>query len=189
MHWPGVDEQTTSIPTRLASLCVQSPTGAEADVSHAVKPRSDGRTAGGRFGLGNTFAHGNPVNRRMAEMRAAMLDAVTPEAVADATRKLAEMAATGDLQAIRLLFDYVVGKPVPGVTSLDPGPDPNTFLAVIVRALEPFTEARRALTEVIRLWAETGVPPLDPVDDALGGPATPGGESSQASPSGAFARV
>lgn len=155
----------------------------------AVKPRSDGRSSGGRFGLGNTYACGNPVNRRMSEMRAAMLDAVSPEAVADATRKLAEMAAGGDLQAIRLLFDYVVGKPVPGVTSIDPGPDPNTFLAVIVRTLEPFTEARRALTEVIRLWAETGVPPLGPEDVEVGGSAIPGVGSSPASPSGGFAGV
>ncbi len=47
----------------------------------------------------------------MAALRSALLDAVTPEDIADAVRALIERAKAGDVAAIRELLDRCIGKP------------------------------------------------------------------------------
>ncbi len=67
-------------------------------------------TAGGKFAAGNPGGPGNPHGGQVARLRAAMLEAVTPEDMRDVTRKLVEMALKGDLKAIDLLLTRMVGK-------------------------------------------------------------------------------
>ncbi len=74
------------------------------------KPATDGRTAQGTFACGNQFARGNPNARRMAALRAALLEAATAERMRALGAKLYELAMAGDLAAAKLLLAYAVGK-------------------------------------------------------------------------------
>src|SRR6478736_3466137 len=89
-----------------------------------VNGRSDGRLPGGRFGPGNKAALGNPNNRRMHELRAALLDAATPEQTAAIIRKMGEQAAAGDVPSARVYLDYVCGKPVQALELSGPDGEP-----------------------------------------------------------------
>ena len=71
----------------------------------------DGRDRRGRFALGNPGGPGNPYARRVAELRAALLNAVTPEDVAELARALLTQAKAGDVAAARLVLSYAVGRP------------------------------------------------------------------------------
>ena len=74
--------------------------------------RSDGpRLPNGRFNLGNKEALGNPNNRRMHELRKALLDAIGPEKIKAIGDKLCLLAEAGDVAAARLIFEYVLGRP------------------------------------------------------------------------------
>lgn len=75
------------------------------------KSNNEGRDESGRFAEGNRLARGNPFNRRMAEMRQAMLNAVSPEDLQDVIRQVVVKARLGDLAAAKLVLSYVVGKP------------------------------------------------------------------------------
>lgn len=82
-----------------------------ADVDKAAK----GRDGAGRFAKGNGLSPGNPFHRQMAEMRQAMLDAVSPEDLKDIVRQVVVKARLGDLTAAKLVLSYVVGKPAAAV--------------------------------------------------------------------------
>jgi hypothetical protein len=73
------------------------------------------RSERGQFLPGNQLAAGNPNHRRMYELRKSMLDAVTPKMVEDVTIKLVELAKEGDLEAVKVFFSYVLGKPVQAI--------------------------------------------------------------------------
>ena len=75
----------------------------------------------GRFGVGNRVAvgHAAPHARRVACLRAALLDAVTPEDIREIAKALIERAKTGDRHAIRELFDRVLGAPDKSVWTED----------------------------------------------------------------------
>jgi hypothetical protein len=80
------------------------------------EPVSDGAQSGrdarsGRFTAGNRFSRGNPFSRRQAALRTALVEAVGAEQLQAIARKLASLAASGDIQAAALLLAYVVGKP------------------------------------------------------------------------------
>jgi hypothetical protein len=70
-----------------------------------------GRGEGGKFTSGNKFAAGNPLNKRAQQIRAALLEAVTPEAMGEAARKLLDQAKGGDLRAFAELADRTIGRP------------------------------------------------------------------------------
>ena len=72
-------------------------------------PGKDATT--GRFLPGNTFGHGNPNYRKLAANRAAVLQAVTPDAVGKLAKKLLRRALDGDLAAAKIIFAYAVGRP------------------------------------------------------------------------------
>jgi hypothetical protein len=74
------------------------------------KPATDGRTAKGTFAPGNQFARGNPNARKMAALRAALLEAATVERMKALGEKLYELAMAGDLAAAKLLLVYAIGK-------------------------------------------------------------------------------
>ena len=86
------------------------------------QPFSDGgRDRSGRFAVGNKGGPGNPHARRTAKLRAVLLETITPEDVAAATRALVEQAKSGDLAAIKELLDRTIGKAKPYDDAQAPG--------------------------------------------------------------------
>lgn len=110
------------------------------------------RDAAGRFASGNPGGPGNPHARRVGELRAALLDAVTPADVRAMVEALVSKARSGDVLAIRVLLDRVFGR----VTDLDAaaageqadldGLRRNRERRTADRAANP-TEAERAIAE------------------------------------------
>src|SRR6187402_790510 len=88
-------------------------------------PTTD-RDAKGRFVKGNSGGPGNPYARKTAALRAALLAAVTEQDIQDISHILLLNAKAGDLASIKLLFQYVIGKPQPAV-------DPDTLDAQEMR--------------------------------------------------------
>jgi hypothetical protein len=75
-------------------------------------PAADnGRDARGRFTAGNAGGPGNPFARRVAELRKVLLGTVTDDELRIVAGQLMVKAKFGDLAAIKLLFQYVLGKP------------------------------------------------------------------------------
>jgi hypothetical protein len=70
-----------------------------------------GRDRGGRYVGGNAGGPGNPFARRVAQLRAVLLETVTDEELRIVAGQLMVKAKFGDLAAIKLLFQYVLGKP------------------------------------------------------------------------------
>lgn len=77
-------------------------------------PNGDnGRERNGQFSKGNPGGPGNPQARRVAQLRKAMLDAVTPEDFATIVANLVKLAKAGDLAAVKELFNRTLGTAVP----------------------------------------------------------------------------
>jgi hypothetical protein len=72
-------------------------------------PRRRGRSARGNGGPGNPFA------RRVAGLRAAVLDAVTEDDLREIVRAVVGAAKKCDLAAVKLLLGYCVGRPADAV--------------------------------------------------------------------------
>ncbi len=72
---------------------------------------SNGHEANGRFAPGNGGGPGNPFARRVAALRQVMLDCVTDKDMEVIVGELVVQARNGKLAAIKLLFQYVLGKP------------------------------------------------------------------------------
>lgn len=70
-----------------------------------------GRDGRGRFLPGNAGGPGNPFGRQVAELRKAMLGAISKEVIAELTQKAIDMARTGDAAAMKLVFQYGLGRP------------------------------------------------------------------------------
>jgi hypothetical protein len=81
----------------------------------AVPPPEDGRDAKGRFKKGWRGGPGNPFGRRVAALRTALLDAITPERIRELAARLHARAVAGDIPAAKLLLAYTVGEPGPAV--------------------------------------------------------------------------
>ncbi len=79
---------------------------------------SNGRTPGGKFAKGNRGGPGNPFGRRVAALRALLLDAVTEDDLRGIAATLVLSAKAGDLAAVKLLLAYLLGTPTPA-------PDPD----------------------------------------------------------------
>ena len=71
-----------------------------------------GHDTNGRFAAGNTLGRGNPHAAQVARLRSAMLASVSEDDMKATIGKLVEMAKGGDVAAIKLLFDRVLGKVV-----------------------------------------------------------------------------
>lgn len=98
-----------------------------------------------RFGPGNKFGHGNPHARRQAALRAVLSDAVDEQRLRKVAAKLADLAEGGDLEAIKLLFAYLLGKP-------GPAPDPDRLDLDEWRLLDAsptVAEATRAVLDTV----------------------------------------
>src|SRR5262249_29749638 len=72
---------------------------------------SSGRDAGGRFAKGNPGGPGNPYTRQTAQLRQAVLETMNETEIRLITQKLLTLAREGDIQAIKLVLAYAVGKP------------------------------------------------------------------------------
>src|SRR6202158_54781 len=70
-----------------------------------------GRDTRGRYATGNPGGPGNPFARRVAQLRSILLETVTDEELRIVAGQLMVKAKFGDLAAIKLLFQYVLGKP------------------------------------------------------------------------------
>jgi hypothetical protein len=78
------------------------------------------RDARGRFKPGNIGGPGNPFARRVAALRTALIETVKEDDMRYIAEQLVVMARLGDMAAIKLLFQYVLGKPAAAV-------DPDTL--------------------------------------------------------------
>ncbi len=74
---------------------------------------NNGRLPNGRFGAGNPGGPGNPHARRVAQLRAALMEIVTPERLKLAAEQLMKQAEAGDRAAFAELCDRVLGKSIP----------------------------------------------------------------------------
>ncbi len=81
--------------------------------SHAdpCQTADNARDSQGRFAPGNGGGPGNPYARRVAELRRVMLECVTAQEMEIIVGELLVQAKNGKLGAIKLLFQYVLGKP------------------------------------------------------------------------------
>src|SRR5262245_26304736 len=73
---------------------------------------SNGRGIGGRFSRGNSGGPGNPYAKRVAELRSALLDTVTPDDMKEVISALLRQAKSGDVAAIKELMQRLLGPPV-----------------------------------------------------------------------------
>jgi hypothetical protein len=82
-----------------------------------VSPAAEARDSRGRFKQGNKGGPGNPFLRRIGELRRTVLNFAAQDDMEQAALVLKELAMAGDLAAIKLLFEYVLGKPMETVES------------------------------------------------------------------------
>jgi hypothetical protein len=74
-----------------------------------------GRESNGRFAKNNRGGPGNPFARQVAAFRACLINSVTEDDMKAIVYKLVDRARFGNLQAIKLLFSYLLGTPKPVV--------------------------------------------------------------------------
>ena len=86
---------------------------------HVDEPKRNGRTASGQFAKGNAGGPGNPHAKRVADLRAALLEAVTPEDIRTVATALVARAKAGEVPAIRELLDRLLGKVTANATPED----------------------------------------------------------------------
>lgn len=72
----------------------------------------NGRGADGRFVANNHCGKGNPLNRKVARLRSALLGAVSPNDLRQIIAKLIEKAIAGDVVAAREVLDRTLGRPL-----------------------------------------------------------------------------
>jgi hypothetical protein len=143
-----------------------------------IPASTTGRDDHGRFARNNPGGPGNPFARQVARLRQVLLNGVTAEDMAVIAHKLIDLAKDGNVQAIKLLFSYTLGKPpateppdqldiqewqlfrqsatmaeeLPGLVAT---PDPSLPLQM-VRAARPAmaSDMSRQLSEALRAGAE-----------------------------------
>jgi hypothetical protein len=76
-----------------------------------IEATVEGRDVKGRFAKGNKGGPGNPFARKVAQLRAALVNFVTEDDMKHLAFVLKMRAEGGDMQAMKLLFQYVLGKP------------------------------------------------------------------------------
>jgi hypothetical protein len=86
-------------------------TAALPEAAPATAPAAAGRDAAGRFAEGNKGGPGNPHARRVAALRSALLEVVTPERLRPLAERLYQRAMGGDTAAAKLLLAYTLGSP------------------------------------------------------------------------------
>jgi hypothetical protein len=116
----------------------------------AAEPPSPERDLRGRFAPGNRGGPGNPFARRVADLRRALLDTVTPDDLQAITRQLIAKAREGDVAAARLVLAYTLGKPAAAVDPdrvETPEPPPAPWKPPVYRPATRGSRARRGSVE------------------------------------------
>jgi hypothetical protein len=70
---------------------------------------SNGRRSNGQFLPGNRLAKGNPAAKKAQALRFALMKAVKPTDLRRIVAKLIDLAASGDVQAAKLILDRTLG--------------------------------------------------------------------------------
>lgn len=118
-----------------------------------------GNGIGHRFAAGNKYGKGNPTAVRMSEHRIQFLDAVHEGTIPALVRKLQVDALKGDEFAVKMLFDYCLGKPSQAVELSGPdgeslGVNFGAVTTIVLNALSgpEHAEARvRIAADLIKL--------------------------------------
>ena len=75
-----------------------------------VAPSTNGkRKTHGQFGTGNTFGKGNPHAAKVAQLRSALIEHITPEDLKEIVTALLTQAKAGDIASCKLLLSYLIG--------------------------------------------------------------------------------
>jgi hypothetical protein len=79
--------------------------------ANGVSSQQDGRQPNGQFAKGNRGGPGNPYARRVAELRKMMIECATDERMRAIVIAVLDKPAEGNMQAAKLAFQYIYGKP------------------------------------------------------------------------------
>lgn len=109
-------------------------------------PHGD-RDTGGRFVRGNSVGLGNPAHKRMRQLRQQFLDCVDDQAVQEVTATLIEMAKGGDTQAMRIFYEWTIGRPPQAIELSGPDGVPLNMVKVVTTIMaalgnDPESQAR-----------------------------------------------
>lgn len=114
----------------------------------SVETGATGRGPDGRFLAGNQAAASHKRRQRMAMLRCAFTEAVTPEAIAEIVNTLVRQAKGGCPQSAKLVLDRALGKP----SILDSEDPPDAEERPLTRAeLGPVTPENMELHRAIIL--------------------------------------
>jgi hypothetical protein len=105
---------------------------------------SGGRDKFGRFEHGNKLGKGNPFGKRQAELRMAMLDALTPERMKILGEQMYVYALGGDMAATSILLSYALGRPTSA-----PDPEKMGGLMTVEHMMRFVTVVIQAASDVI----------------------------------------
>jgi hypothetical protein len=130
------------------------------------EPSPNDRTLDGRFAPGNAISQGNLGNKRMKELRRALLECATEEKVKAVEESLHELAVGGDVAAAKVWLDHTCGRPVQAVEI--GGPDGQALnltqiVSTIMVALGDEPAARVKVAAAFRKLGSSGD------GDAVGG--------------------
>jgi hypothetical protein len=123
------------------------------------------------------FVRGNRFNRQVSELRQAMVAAVTPKDMKQITEMLLFHAQAGDLRAIKMVYQWVLGKPArmpePDRQDLEEWehqkcrPSPEEVEAVRQRV--PVATALAVTRDPVEKWLEEGCARAAAVEAPAGG--------------------
>jgi len=129
-------------------------------MSSNTKPQqTDGRDNTGRFTKGNAGGPGNPYAAKSAQLRTALMDAVTDEDIKAVAQTLIQEARAGNVQAGRELLDRTLGKAHqtrtteltgPGGDPLNSGQQPTERLMGLLRGDGAEGQAAKQITSQAR---------------------------------------
>jgi hypothetical protein len=138
-----------------------------------------GRHADCRSAPGDPGGPGNPFARKVVALRKALIEAVTEEDVREIAKVLIEKAREGSTAAIKLIFQYAIGKPGPenDPSRFDPGGwQPGTTASTAGKSAAP---AGSVLAGLVDRLALAGIGTAH-VPVSVAGPSPNGGNGARA---------
>src|SRR5262245_34887463 len=102
---------TANVPSAAVPVDAGPTCEPERGPANPIPEKPTGRNNNGTFKQGNAGGPGNPFGRRVAQLRCAVLSVVTEEHLRLVTEVLLGKALGGETSAIRLFFQYTLGKP------------------------------------------------------------------------------
>lgn len=77
----------------------------------SITPSTNGRNGNGKFACGNTFGRGNPHAKKVASLKSALLQSVSPSDIKKIIKGMVKKAQEGDTAAAKLILPYLIGQP------------------------------------------------------------------------------